>query len=58
MSMSGAWREMIDIWQDFDENSRSTWCMWFGTRSLDGHIVSIVGPFHSYDDAVQALGGL
>ena len=47
---------MVRIWQDFDDNNRLTWGHWFGTRSLDGHIVEIVGPFESQAKCLAALG--
>lgn len=48
---------MIRTWQDFDENHRKTWGMWFGCRSVDGHIVEIVGPFERHYECVDKLEG-
>lgn len=48
---------MIRVWQDYDENCRATWAMWFGTKSMNGHIVQIVGPFPNENECRAALGG-
>ena len=46
---------MIRTWQAFDDNSPSTWGMWFGLESVDGHIVMIVGPFKTKQECLDKL---
>ena len=49
---------MINFWQDFDENCKETWGMWFGSKSVDGHIVKLVGPYRNELDVYSVLGEL
>lgn len=47
---------MIRTWQDYDENCRTTWGMWFGSLSNNGHVVMIVGPFDTKEECISKLG--
>jgi hypothetical protein len=47
---------MIRTWQDFDPNYSSGWGQWYASLSRKGHIVQIVGPFHTEEQARLALG--
>ena len=47
---------MVRTWQDFDENCRATWGMWFASISFDGHVQRIVGPFKTEREAIEAIG--
>lgn len=50
---------MIRTWQDFDENIRAShnYGKWWASRSVDGHVQRIVGPYHTEDEAFLAAGG-
>ena len=47
---------MVRAWQDYDPNCKATWGMWFGYRSVDGHIIAIVGPYNTKEDVLKELG--
>lgn len=46
---------MIRTWQDFDENCRACWGLWFGTFSIGGHIVRNTGPHQTEAECREAL---
>lgn len=47
---------MIRVWQDQDENiAYSQRGKWYGSRSVDGHIVMLVGPYETEAECRAAL---
>ena len=47
---------MITTWQDFDENFRSGWGLWWAIRSENGHIVRLLGGYETEAEAIAAVG--
>ena len=47
---------LITTWQDLDTKQRhpGTYGQWYGSKSVDGHIIRLTGP-HPSEDAVHKV---